>query len=128
MKRSFTKEELGFLSEYESRFKTASELGFIRNLEPRYLLKIKKIYEDATGTNESVNMTCSHCVLTFIKKVGLKYFKDKEEYVDKAAEVVNALDEVFNEVPDEKVQNKPEPKRSTKPARSKSNNKATNKK
>ena len=101
MKRSFTKEELDFLAEYESRFRTAIELDFSRNLEPSYLLKINEVYEAAAGEKLGVNTSCSHCVCTFLKKVGKKYFEDKEAYLKKAAELVGALDEIFEEVGEE---------------------------
>ena len=117
--RPFNKEELDFLSKYEDRYRTASELNYVRNLEPRYLNQIKKIYDDATGEVYSLNTTCSHCVLTFIKKVGLKYNEDKAAYVEKAEKLVEVLDEVFGDVPDiepkpVKKTNKPKVKKTNK--------------
>ncbi len=144
MKRSFTKEELEFLKEYEKNFSTALELNYTRNIEPRYLEKIKEAYTNAIGEPAGVNMTCGHCVLAFIKQVGKKYFDDKKAYealdltpaveatkdlartAERATEMVKALDEVFNEVPDE-LEPK-EKKAATKPASHKSNKRATNKK
>ena len=144
MKRSFTKEELEFLKEYEKNFSTALELNYTRNIEPRYLEKIKEVYTNAIGEPAGVNMTCGHCVLAFIKQVGKKYFDDKKAYealdltpaveatkdlartAERATEMVKALDEVFNEVPDE-LEPK-EKKAATKPASHKSNKRATNKK
>lgn len=99
--RQFTGEELKALEEYEGRFRTATQLDYVRNLEPRYLNQIKAIYDAAAGAASSLNATCAHCVLTFMKKVGLKYFADKKAYEEKAAQLVNALDEVFGEVPDD---------------------------
>jgi CRISPR/Cas system CSM-associated protein Csm2 small subunit len=114
--RPFNKEELEILSKYEDRFRTAKELNYVRNLEPRYIAVIKKIYDDATGTESSVNTTCAHCVLTWVKKVGLKYEEDKKAYQEKAEKLVEVLDEVFGEVPDEepKKTNKPKAKKTKK--------------
>lgn len=117
--RPFNKEELEILSKYEDRFRTAKELNYVRNLEPRYIAIIKQIYDDATGTVSSVNATCSHCVLTWVKKVGLKYEEDKKAYQEKAEKLVEVLDEVFGEVPDEepkpaKKTNKPKAKKTNK--------------
>lgn len=117
--RAFNKEELEILSAYEDRFRTATELNYVRNLEPRYLNQIKKVYDDATEENTSLNTTCSHCVLTFIKKVGLKYNEDKKAYAEKTAKLVEVLDEVFGDVPDEepkpvKKTNKPKTKKTNK--------------
>lgn len=138
MKRSFTKEELDVLAEYESRFRTSMELGYTRNLEPRYIKIIQETYSAAMGEPISVNATCSHCVVEFMKRVGKKYFEDKQaidvtpaieatkelgDSANKAAQLVKALDEIFDEVPDEL-----EPTKADKPAPKKSNKKATNKK
>ena len=121
--RPFTKEELEMLSEYEDRFKTAIDSRFVRNLEPRYLTKIKAVYDDAHGGSYALNATCSHCVVNFMTLVGNKYFKDKADYEARAAQLVEALDQVFDEVPDEL-----EPKPASKPRTGKTTNKATNKK
>lgn len=123
MKRSFTKEELDVLAQYEGRFKSSIELDYARNLEPRYLTVIKDIYDAATEGNYSLNMSCSHCVLTFLKTVGKKYFEDKEAYLKKAAELVGALDEIFAEVGEE-----PEPAPAQDPEPVKPKKRATKKK
>ena len=99
--RQFTGEELKALEQYEGRFKSATELDYVRNLEPRYLNEIKETYDAAAGAKSSLNTTCAHCVLTFMKKVGQKYFEDKKAYQEKSAQLVKALDDVFGEVPDD---------------------------
>ena len=108
--RQFTGEELKALEKYESRFKSATEFNYVRNLEPRYLYEIRSVYDKAMEVGSSLNATCSHCVLTFMKTVGKKYFDDKKAYEEKAAQLVQALDEVFGEVPDEE----PKPEKKTK--------------
>ena len=137
--RQFTAEELKALEQYESRFKSAIELKYVRNLEPRYLNAIKAIYDSTTGVAYGLNSTCSHCVLAFMTAVGKKYFADKKlieaeaqklieatnslgDSASRAAQLVKALDEVMAEVPTE-----PEPKPVKKPAPKKSNKKATKK-
>ena len=115
--RDFTKEEMDVLEVYEGRFRSALDLGFVRNLEPKYLSQIKAIYDDAEGVSSSLNASCSHCVLGFMKSVGKKYFECKDKLEEKAAKLVETLDEIFGEVPDEE----PAPKK-------KPTNKKTNKK
>lgn len=116
--RDFNKEELDMLQEYERRFKTAIDLGFVRNLEPRYLNVIKKIYDSASGEDYPLNGSCSHCVVKFMKLVGNKFYKDLEKYKEKAEKLVDILDDVFGDVPDD------EPK---KPVVKKPQNKKPNK-
>ena len=143
--RHFTNEELKALEQYEPRFKSAMELNYVRNLEPRYLITIKAIYDSATGVAYGLNSTCSHCVLAFMAAVGKKYFADKKlieaeaqklieatnslgDSASRAAQLVKALDEVMADVPtDEPVSKELEPKPAKKPAPKKSNKKATKK-
>lgn len=99
--RPFTKEELDALSKYEQNFKTAVYQNYARNLTRQAQEEIRKTYEDALGKPYSPNGTCSHCLFNMLKLVGKKYFEDKEAYKEKAAELVEVLDEVFGEVPDE---------------------------
>lgn len=113
--RQFTKEELDFLKNYENNFKTAINSGYSRNVEPRYANQIKAIYDAATGGDYGLNASCSHCMLTFLKAVGHKYFEDLDAYNAKAAQLVEALDEVFGDVPDEEEPQKPK-KRGRKPS------------
>lgn len=116
--RPFNKIELEYLSQYENRMKTAKELNYVRNLEPRYLEGIKKVFDEATGTVHHVNTTCSHCVLAFMKEVEKKYSEDKAAYAEKAEKLVEVLDEVFGDVPDEEPA---KPKKTNKPKAKKTN-------
>lgn len=138
MMRRFTNEELEILSAYEDRFYTAVNLDYYRNLSSRILTNINDIYLNAGGSPLSTNWSCGHCVLSFLRTVGAKYFKDKEaaekaneEVVvegysleieddlvtpavgtpvpdDKAEEFLKVLDEVFADVPDEPAEEAPE--------------------
>lgn len=136
--RQFTHEELEALKPYERHFKTAIELDYHRNLESRYLDRIKAVYEAASGAPYKFTSSCGHCVLTFLKTVGKKYFADLEAYNKKAEKLVEVLDEVFGDVPDEDVEvptpdvepqvpNEPEPKATKKAAPKKSTKKAAKK-
>ena len=115
--RTFSKEELETLKEYETRLYSAVHSNFARHLSSTTLDRIKTIFESAGGSGFTPNWSCSHCTLAFLKLVGKKYFEDKtkldlsetkkatEELADKAqraADLVKALDEVFAEVPDER--------------------------
>lgn len=137
--RQFTHEELEALKPYERHFKTSIELDYHRNLESRHLDKIKAVYDAASGTSYKLTSSCGHCVLTFLKTVGRKYFADLEAYNKKAEKLVEVLDEVFGDVPDDDVEvpipdeepqvpKEPEPKpkkTAEKPASKKTNKKAT---
>ena len=63
---------------------------------------------------------CNHCILTFLQTVGRKYFEDIEKIALKEAEMIEAVDQLMNDVP-EKVE---KPK---KPAVKKTNKKQTKK-
>ena len=135
--RQFTSEELEALKPYERHFRTSIELDYHRNLESKYLTKIKTIYEAASGSEYKFTSSCGHCVLTFLKTVGKKYFADLEAYQTNAAKLVTVLDEVFGEVPDESEELTPdaepvvptelEPKPAKKATAKKSTKKATKK-
>ncbi len=125
--RQFNHEELEALKTWEKHFETAVKFDYHRNLEPRYLMQIKTIYDLATGGDYKFTSTCGHCVLKFLKTVGKKYFEDLEAYKAKAEKMVEVLDEVFGDVPDDEVQQEPEPKPAKKAPAKKSTKKATSK-
>lgn len=110
--RTFSKEELETLKEYETRLYSAVHSNFARHLSSTTLDRIKTIFESAGGSGFTPNWSCSHCTLAFLKLVGKKYFEDKTkleeaEKAERAAQLVKALDEVFAEVPDENQITKP---------------------
>lgn len=100
MMRRFTKEELGALSKYEKQFYCAVNANYVRNMSSRELLGIKRIYDEATGGDYHLNNSCAHCMFTFMKAVAVKYYADKKEYEAKAAEFIEAIDELMNTVPE----------------------------
>ena len=136
--RPFTHEELEILKPFEKHFKTSIDLNYHRNLEFKYLDKIKAVYEAASGSAYGLSASCGHCVLAFLKAVGKKYFTDLDAYNKKAEKLVETLDEVFGEVPDgdavelkpdaePQAPKEPEPKPKKPAATKKSTKKATKK-
>lgn len=105
--RPFTKEELDILSQYENSFYTAVNLNYARNIPPSAQETIRKTYEQALEQPYSSPGSCSHCLHMMLNTVGTKYFNDKGAYLEKAAQLVEVLDEVFGEVPDEDEEPKP---------------------
>ena len=99
--KQFTKEQLNALSQWEDRLYTASVSKFYRNISSKSLETIKAVYEEVSDDPVQANWNCNHCVLAFLAKVGKKYFEDKKALEEKAAQLVNALDEVFDKVSDE---------------------------
>lgn len=122
MMRRFRKEELDTLSKYEKQFYCATTANYVRNMGGRELLEIKKIYDEATGGDYRLNNSCAHCMFTFIKAVAVKYYADKKEYEEKAAEFAEVIDGLMNMVPDG---DEPTPTEGTKTKNNK--NKVTNK-
>ena len=119
--RSFTKEELDKLKEFEDRFRSAIDSRYVRNIHPNLLASIKTIYDEASGENYNLNAGCSYCVLTFMSKVGVKYFQDLDKYKENAAKLVEALDDVFGEVPDIEPKQKKPAAKTNKPKAKKTN-------
>ena len=127
--KTFTKEQLDTLKQYEDNFQRAVELNYYRNMTSKTLDAIADIYDAAVDKPYGRNWSCSHCILAFLQTLGKKYFADLETYKNNAAKLVEALDEVFGEVPDEEpqVQKEPEPKPVKKATTKKSTKKATKK-
>lgn len=128
----FNAEQLEILSQFEDRFSTAVHLNYYRNTTSKSFDLINDIYAQAEGKKLANNWSCGHCSLTFLKTVGAKYFKDKEEFEKDAEKFVEVLEEVFDDAIDNvevaKVQNESEPKPKKVSTTKKTNNKATKKK
>lgn len=73
--QTFTKEQQNILKEFESNFYTAIQAGYIRNVTGSKM----DLIESTTGERCS-NRTCSHCMLTFFRQIGEKYFKTKDKF------------------------------------------------
>lgn len=127
--KQFSKEQLDVLKQYEDNFNRAVNLNYYRNMTGKALDAIAAVYDTVADKSYAKNWSCSHCILAFLQSVGNKYFKDLEAYKNKAAKLVETLDQVFGEVPDEEpqVQSQPEPKPVKKATAKKPTRKATKK-
>lgn len=126
---TYTKEQRDTLKLYEDRLSTACYHEYARNLSRTAWDDLKRIYREThNGKDTTLNLGCSHCVLTFLREIGYPYFEDlKLIEASRAAEFVKVLDEVMAEVPDDRVSQKPEPKATKKATAKKTNKKATKK-
>ena len=127
--KQFNKEQLDALKQYEDNFNRAVNLNYYRNMTGKALDAIAAVYDTVADKSYAKNWSCSHCILAFLQSVGKKYFNDLEAYKNKAAKLVETLDQVFGEVPDEEpqVQSQPEPKPVKKATAKKPTRKATKK-
>lgn len=69
-----TQEDIKFLSEYESNFKTAINSNYTRNILKSPLLKMLDIYQRETGKTYNLCTHCTVSVLAFLKVIGKMYF------------------------------------------------------
>ena len=74
------KNKLEILSNYENNFYTAIHSDYSRALWRNDFEVMLPIYEEWTGKQEYLNQNCSKCKLSFLKRLGKLYFKNKEEY------------------------------------------------
>lgn len=127
--KQFSKEQLDVLKQYEDNFNRAVNLNYYRNMTGKSLDAIAAVYDTVADKSYAKNWSCSHCILAFLQSVGKKYFNDLEAYKNKVAKLVETLDQVFGEVPDEEpqVQSQPEPKPVKKAKAKKPTRKATKK-
>lgn len=100
--RLFTKEELNELSKWETHFRTAVLSNYKRGTLRADDARIAEIYEAASGEKINKNFGCGLCNLNFYKKVGSKYFADKEkqEAIEYAEEAAKAATEIVEFVAD----------------------------
>ena len=122
--RDFTQEEINTLSELEGKFRTALELNYSRNIPRDKFEMVRSTYEAALGRPYDAGGSCSHCLFNMLKVVGKKYFEDKQKLEEKAAKLVEALDKVFDEVPEDKPAKE---KKTTAKKSAKTNNSKTRK-
>ena len=125
--KTFTQEQLDGLRQYEDIFFKAVYQNYYRSMSGKTLDAMKSVYDETQDKPYAANWTCSHCVLTFLKTIGSKYYEDKKALEERAAQLVKAMDEVFNDVEDIPVVKEPEPKPKKKPASKKPNKKVTRK-
>lgn len=111
---TFNKEQMEILKEHEQQLFRATYQDYYRSTNTKLLEQFKQMYDSVSKEPWTGNWSCGHCVLSFLKAVGNIYFNTKKQIEEKASQLVEALDEVF-EV------KKPEPKKTSKPATRKNN-------
>ena len=126
--KTFSQEQLEALKQYEDNFKRAIESKYFRNMTSKALDNLAGIYDEVADKPLERNWSCNHCVLSTLQTIGKKYFDDYETLKNKAAHLVETLDEIFGDVPDiEVVPPEPEPKPIEKATVKKSTKKAAKK-
>ena len=74
----FTDEQFQKLKIAEPHFES-SKSGWVRNATREVMNLTADIYFEATGQKIPKTWSCSICVINLFKRVGMLYFKDKEE-------------------------------------------------
>lgn len=122
--RRFTKEELETLTKIaEHTFKTAVYSNYKRATVFKNDGLVADIYEAAGGEKQSRNFSCGQCALNLYKKVGSKYFEDKEYYEkleekqaeDEIVEMVTQMAQLENVIKEKPTKNKKPTTRGRKP-------------
>ena len=71
------KENMKWLSQFESNFNTAIKSNYTRNILESQLRKMVEIYELSTGKKYSLCYHCSSSILAFLKVIGKIYLDQK---------------------------------------------------
>lgn len=74
----FTKEELEYLSDFESNFNRAIKYDYIRNFNTTQVKKLLEIYKKIEP-NYTMCMHCSSAILQLAKDIAKCYFADLAE-------------------------------------------------
>lgn len=104
----FTDEQFESLKIAEPLFETAQK-GYVKYATREITNIVADVYFQATGQKIPKNWSCSICVLNLYRRVGLDYFKDKEERekIKASLEVENNEAEVDGDnIPEKTVANK----------------------
>lgn len=126
--RRFTKEELEILTKIaEHTFKTAVYSNYKRATVFKNDALVADIYEAAGGEKQSRNFSCGQCALNLYKKVGSKYFEDKEYYEnleekqaeDEIVEMVTQMAQLEKVTKEKPTKNKKPTTRGRKPNKTK---------
>lgn len=98
-----TKEDLKYLSQFETNFNTAIKSNYSRNVLESQLRKMVEIYEKVTGNKYPLCYHCSSSVLGFLKDMGKIYLdhKGKEPEVN-----INELEKVVTQKENKKGKKK----------------------
>lgn len=71
------KENMKWLSQFESNFNTAIRSNYTRNILESQLRKMVEIYELSTGKKYTLCYHCSSSILAFLKVIGKIYLDQK---------------------------------------------------
>ena len=82
---TFNLNQIQELSKWEDAFRTAIHSDYARGVTPKTAERIFEILKEATGTNMILQANCSRCVKDLLKKVGERYFLDKQEIAENKA-------------------------------------------
>lgn len=70
-------EDFEYLTQFESRFVTATKSSYARGLQKKDVERIRDIYSEIIGQAYSMNMNCSICILKLLQKISPYYFEFK---------------------------------------------------
>lgn len=74
-KYNLTNEELKTLYSYEEMFTKALTYDYISGVLKQDFDKVKEIYVRLTGSQETLNIGCSYCVIKLFKSMGEIYYE-----------------------------------------------------
>lgn len=100
-----TKEDIQFLSEFESNFKTAINSNYSRNIVKSKLEKMLEIYKRVTGRNYSLCTHCTTSILTFLRLIGELYF-DTVQDGNETNMNINELQKTVTDMENKKKKNR----------------------
>lgn len=78
--------DMKILDGYEHSFRTAVENNYCRNFGTSQYKELNDVYERITGYRYKADMSCPHCALEFIRRLGQLYFKEKERLAQEQPE------------------------------------------
>ena len=86
--RRFTKKEIETLSAAEDFFAMSLKASYKRATTSAMDKMVVDTWNKANESQERPNMSCGACSFNFYKKVGRKYFEDKQYYADKQNKIL----------------------------------------
>lgn len=71
-------QDFEYLKKFELNFTTALESNYSRAMLRSEYEEVIRIYNKVTGESYKTNLTCSHCCLKLLQKVGRLYFDESK--------------------------------------------------
>lgn len=99
--KHFNKEQLETLAEYEPNFFRAVHQDYYRTMRSTVIDKLRDMYDSVADKPYDTNWSCNHCILSFLKTIGKKYYEDLDIYKENSRKLIEAIDEVMAEVGDD---------------------------